>query len=98
MRFYGRVEHGLVDGIDHSGTVRVGTGVLRQEYPVDVGKSSEFLVQDVLVGFVQFEAFSPSEKAPVLEHVEGLRMESPVCSLARSIWPSWHLDEAVVKA
>lgn len=98
MLFYWRVKHGLVDGINHRRTVCICTGILRQEYPIDVGKSSEFFVQDVLIVFVKFESLSPSEKTPVLEHVECLRMESPVCSLARSIWPPWHLDEAVVKA
>lgn len=84
----------------HSHIIRsiVCARVSVEEEPVEVGQSHQFLIQRILVRLVQLESPSPAQETPVLEHLEGVRMQCPVRALSRSIWSAWHLDEAVVEA
>lgn len=41
--------------------------------------------------------FSPSEQTPVLEHVQGVRMQGPIGPFARPVWSSGYFHETVIK-
>jgi len=69
-----------------------------EEEPIQVRQGSQLLVQQILVVLVQLEALPPPQKTPVLEHIEGLRMEGPVGSFSGSVRPTGHLYKAVVEA
>lgn len=76
----------------------VGTRVAVEEEPVEVRECRQLIVQNVLVCLVQLEPFPSAQQTPVLEHVEGLRVQCPVRSLPWSVRSAWHLYEAVVEA
>lgn len=50
------------------------------------------------LGAKRSEAFATPQKAAVLEHAEGLRMQGPVRSFAGFVGMTRNLDEAIVEA
>ena len=75
--------------------------VLQRRYTWSVARSlldrCQTHLKCIFLDFGKLKTFSTPEETPVLEHVEGGGVQSPVSALSGTVGPPRDLDEAVVE-